>query len=82
MFHKKNTQMGFADGYVERRTRKNTFFKQVNMLIDWSEIEKEISKVIPTRAIRSPLMQACCKGLLKTVKLKIAFNTKPIKTGH
>jgi len=26
--------MGFYDGYVEKRTRKNTFFKQINMLID------------------------------------------------
>ena len=45
MFYKKNTQTGFADGYVERRIRKNTFFKQVNTLIDWSELEKEIRKV-------------------------------------
>jgi IS5 family transposase len=37
--------MGFVDGYVERRIRKNTFFKQINMLIDWSGIEKEIKKV-------------------------------------
>jgi hypothetical protein len=31
--------------YVEKRTRKNTFFKHVNLLIDWREIEKEINKV-------------------------------------
>ncbi|MDR2585554.1 MAG: IS5 family transposase, partial [Prevotellaceae bacterium] len=37
--------MGFVDGYVERRIRKNTFFKQINTLIDWTEIEKEITKV-------------------------------------
>jgi len=37
--------MGFSDGYVERRIRKNTFFKQINTLIDWNEIEKEINKV-------------------------------------
>jgi len=42
MFYQKNIQMGFYDGYVEKRTRKNTFFKQINMLIDWSEVEKEI----------------------------------------
>jgi len=36
--------MSFVDGYVERRIRKNTFFKQMNMLIDWREIEKEINK--------------------------------------
>jgi IS5 family transposase len=45
MFYQKNIQMGFYDGYVEKRTRKNTFFKQINMLIDWSEVEKEIKKV-------------------------------------
>jgi IS5 family transposase len=37
--------MGFVDGYVERRIRKNTFFRQINQLLDWSEIEKEINKV-------------------------------------
>ena len=45
MFYQKNIQMGFYDGYVEKRTRKNTFFKQINMLIDWNEVEKEIKKV-------------------------------------
>ena len=45
MFYQKNNQMGFFDGYVERRIRKNTFFKQINMLIDWEEIGKEINKV-------------------------------------
>ena len=37
--------MGFVNGYVERRIRKNTFFRQINQLLDWSEIEKEINKV-------------------------------------
>ena len=45
MFYQKKYQMSFAGNYVERRIRKNTFFKQINMLIDWSEIEKEIKKV-------------------------------------
>ena len=45
MFYPKNNQMSFAGNYVERRIRKNTFFKQINMLIDWSEIDKEIKKV-------------------------------------
>jgi hypothetical protein len=52
MFYQKNIQMGFYDGYVERRTRKNTFFKQINMLIDWSEIEKEIKKLF-SRSLKS-----------------------------
>jgi len=42
MFHKKDNQMGFIDCYVEKRIRKNTFFKQINTLIDWKEIDKEI----------------------------------------
>ena len=45
MFYQKNNQMSFAGNYVERRIRKNTFFKQINMLVDWSDIEKGIKKV-------------------------------------
>jgi len=45
MFYQKRNQMGFVDGYVERRIRKNTFFKQINILIDWKEVEKEVNKV-------------------------------------
>jgi len=45
MFKFKNNQMSFVSVYVEKRTRKNTFFKHVNLLIDWREIEKEINKV-------------------------------------
>ncbi|MEM6718568.1 MAG: IS5 family transposase [Bacteroidota bacterium] len=40
-----NIQMGFSDGYVERRISKNTFFLQMNQLIDWQPIEKELKKV-------------------------------------
>jgi hypothetical protein len=36
--------MGFVDYYVERRIRKNTFFKQINTLIDWKEIDKEYKR--------------------------------------
>jgi IS5 family transposase len=45
MLYKKNIQMGFYDSYVTRRIRRNTFFKQINTVIDWGEIEKEITKV-------------------------------------
>ena len=37
--------MGFFDGHVERRTAKNRFFRQVDPLIDWVPIEKELKKV-------------------------------------
>jgi IS5 family transposase len=36
--------MGFSDGYVEKRVKKNLFFKQINLLIDWSALETEIAK--------------------------------------
>jgi len=45
MFYQKKNQMSFAGNYVERRIRKNTFFKQINLLIDLFEIEKEINRV-------------------------------------
>jgi IS5 family transposase len=45
MFYQNDFQMSFAGNYVERRIRKNTFFKQINMLIDWTDIDKEIKKV-------------------------------------
>ena len=38
-------QMGFSDSYVERRISKNQFFLQLNQLIDWQPIEKELKKV-------------------------------------
>ncbi len=37
--------MSFADYDVERRTRKAVFFKQIDTLIDWNPIEKELKKV-------------------------------------
>ncbi len=37
--------MSFSLAYVERRTRKNTFLRQIDQIIDWSKIEKEINKV-------------------------------------
>ena len=37
--------MGFFRGHVERRTSKNRFFKQVDVLINWALIERELKKV-------------------------------------
>ena len=42
---KKRIQMSFSQVYVERRTRKNTFMRQIDQIIDWTVIEKEINKV-------------------------------------
>jgi hypothetical protein len=37
--------MSWAGNYVEKRTRKNTFFCQINEIIDWNVVSKEIDKV-------------------------------------
>lgn len=37
--------MSFAGNYIEKRTRKNVFFRQIDEIIDWTAIEKEIDKV-------------------------------------
>ena len=39
------TNMSFVKEYVQKRTSKNVFFRQVNTLVDWSSIEKELRKV-------------------------------------
>jgi transposase, IS5 family len=36
--------MSFVSAYVERRTKKNKFFNQIDSVIDWQPIEKEINK--------------------------------------
>jgi transposase, IS5 family len=41
----RNIQMSFSSIYIERRTRKNEFYRQIDKIIDWSLIEKEIDKV-------------------------------------
>lgn len=37
--------MSFVSAYVERRTVKNKFFRQIDAIIEWKVIEKEIEKV-------------------------------------
>lgn len=37
--------MSWAGNYIEKRTRKNTFFRQINEIVDWNAISKEIEKV-------------------------------------
>ncbi len=37
--------MSFVSHHVERRTRKNTFLRQINQIINCAPIEKEINKV-------------------------------------
>ena len=37
--------MSFVSEHVEKRTRKNLFFSQINQIIDWEPIEKELKKV-------------------------------------
>lgn len=37
--------MSFSSAYVEKRTAKNTFYKQINLLINWQHVDNEINKV-------------------------------------
>jgi len=37
--------MSFSGLYVEKRTRRNRFFKQINTLVDWHAFEKELLKI-------------------------------------
>ncbi|MDR0753903.1 MAG: hypothetical protein LBF04_00745 [Prevotellaceae bacterium] len=72
--------MGFSDVYVEKRVRKNVFFKHINMLIDWSVPEKEIDKMNVLYKYSAVLLFAhgftvyCALIILKIVtKLKTSF---------
>jgi len=42
---KKEVQMSFSAPYVEKRTRKKVFLRQMGKLLNWKELEKEINKV-------------------------------------
>lgn len=42
---KKQIPMSWAGNYVDARLKKNTFLKQINIIIDWAPIEKELLKV-------------------------------------
>lgn len=42
---KKHKPMSFSGMYLEKRTRKNIFFNQMNILSDWSVIEKVLLKI-------------------------------------
>jgi IS5 family transposase len=73
-------QMGFSDGYVERRISKNKFFLQVNQIIDWPPLEKELKKVYKrgqkergTKAY-SPLL------LFKMQLISVWYNLSDVQT--
>ena len=36
--------MSFSDVYVQKRTSKNTFYKHINLIIDWQSVDNEINK--------------------------------------
>ncbi|MBL4753873.1 MAG: transposase [Flavobacteriales bacterium] len=42
---KKPKPMSFSGLYVEKRTRRNKFFTQINTIIDWAPIETELLKI-------------------------------------
>jgi len=37
--------MSFSQMFVEKRTRKNKFLRQINVIVDWQPIEKEINNI-------------------------------------
>jgi transposase, IS5 family len=43
--NKTQSPMSFSSSYVAKRTTKNTFYKQINLLINWQIIENEINIV-------------------------------------
>jgi IS5 family transposase len=63
--------MSFGGLYVERRTRKNRFFKSINEIIDWVSIDKEISKIY--RKGRSVDGRPSYSGLLLFKMLLISY---------
>ena len=40
------SQMSFAHYDVERRTARSRFFRQIDQIIDWNPIEKELKKIV------------------------------------
>src|SRR5215469_12825069 len=44
MVNKKDNQMSFVSGHVERRIGKDKFFSRINTIINWQEIDTEIGK--------------------------------------
>ncbi|XOD66860.1 MAG: hypothetical protein ACMUEL_02180 [Flavobacteriales bacterium Tduv] len=38
-------QIRFSDLYIDRSTRRSEFFKRLNTLIHWEDMEKEIRKI-------------------------------------
>ncbi|MFJ1331104.1 hypothetical protein [Capnocytophaga canimorsus] len=55
--------MSFVAYDVERRTRKGSFYAQVDTIIDWNPIsaiiDKHYQKGLPPRA-KNPMTDSCC----------------------
>ena len=54
---KKPKAMIFSGPYVEKRTRRNRFFKQIDLLVDRPAIEKELQKSSKREATNELAMQ-------------------------
>lgn len=73
-------QMGFTDVYVDRRITKNKFFLQINALIDWVPIEKELKKVYK-KGLKSRGTKAYNPLLLFKMQLiSIWYNLSDVQT--
>jgi transposase, IS5 family len=59
---KTKSLMSFSSAFVEKRTAKNTFYKQLNLLIDWQVIDNEINRVYNPK--KSAVGQPPYSGLL------------------
>lgn len=42
---KNNKDMSFSQMFVEKKTRKNSFLNNINKIIDWQPIEKEVNNI-------------------------------------
>lgn len=63
--------MSFSSPYVARRTAKNTFYNQINQLIDWTLIEKEIGLYYSPG--KSATGQAAYSGVLLFKMLLVGY---------
>ena len=89
MFYQKENQMGFIDGYVERRIHKNIFFKQCHFTLKWLKpcLENQdaalaITSCYADKGYQVPDNVTLLQITVKNHRVKTVFNTKHIETNH
>lgn len=78
--HTNYPQMNFADLYLQKRIEKNKFFSNLDKIIDWNLIEKELKKVY-----KKGLKERGCKAynpliLFKMQLISIWYNLSDVRT--